>query len=48
MKNTVEQWTGVKVSVGVAPSKVLAKAANHLILDPLDLKVYNTTLRNLI
>jgi len=30
LKSTVEQWTGVKVSVGVAPSKVLAKVANHL------------------
>jgi DNA polymerase V len=30
LKATVEQWTGVKVSVGVAPSKVLAKVANHL------------------
>lgn len=27
---TVEQWTGIKVSVGVAPGKVLAKVANHL------------------
>jgi len=26
---TVEQWTGIKVSVGVAPTKVLAKVANH-------------------
>ncbi|HSC52747.1 MAG TPA: Y-family DNA polymerase [Phnomibacter sp.] len=30
LKTTVEQWTGVKVSVGVGPSKVLAKVANHL------------------
>ena len=30
IKNTVEQWTGIKVSVGVAPSKVLSKAANRL------------------
>lgn len=27
---TVEQWTGIKVSVGVAPTKVLAKLANRL------------------
>lgn len=27
---TVEQWTGIKVSVGVAPTKVLCKVANHL------------------
>ena len=26
----VEQWTGVAVSVGVAPSKTLSKVANHL------------------
>ncbi|MGG9970591.1 Y-family DNA polymerase [Ferruginibacter sp. SUN002] len=30
IKDTVEQWTGIKVSVGVAPTKVLAKVANHL------------------
>lgn len=27
---TVEQWTGIKVSIGVAPTKVLSKVANHL------------------
>jgi DNA polymerase V len=26
----VEQWTGIKVSVGIAPTKVLAKLANRL------------------
>lgn len=26
---TVKQWTGIPVSVGVAPTKTLAKAANH-------------------
>jgi DNA polymerase V len=30
IRNTVEQWTGIKVSIGVAPTKVLAKVANHL------------------
>jgi DNA polymerase V len=30
IKNTVERWTGIKVSVGVAPTKVLAKVANRL------------------
>lgn len=30
IKETVEQWTGIKVSVGVAPTKVLAKLANRL------------------
>src|ERR1700730_6902738 len=27
----VEQWTGIKVSIGVAPTKVLAKLANRLV-----------------
>lgn len=30
MRNTVEKWTGVKVSVGVAPTKTLAKLANGI------------------
>ena len=30
IRNTVELWTGIKVSVGVAPTKVLCKTANHL------------------
>lgn len=30
IKNTVEQWTGIHVSVGVAPSKTLSKVANKL------------------
>jgi DNA polymerase V len=30
LKNTVEMWTGIKVSIGVAPTKVLAKVANVL------------------
>lgn len=30
IRTTVEQWTGIKVSVGVAPTKVLAKVANKL------------------
>ncbi len=30
IKETVERWTGIKVSVGVAPTKVLSKIANHL------------------
>lgn len=29
IRETVEQWTGIKVSVGVAPTKVLAKLANR-------------------
>ena len=30
LRATVLQWTGIPVSVGVAPSKILAKAANRL------------------
>ncbi len=30
LRQTVEQWTGVSVSVGIAPTKTLAKIANHL------------------
>jgi DNA polymerase V len=30
IRKTVEDWTGIKVSVGIAPTKVLSKVANHL------------------
>lgn len=30
IRETVEQWTGIKVSIGVAPTKVLAKLANRI------------------
>ncbi|HEY4062568.1 MAG TPA: Y-family DNA polymerase [Puia sp.] len=30
IKETVEQWTGISVSIGVAPTKTLAKMANRL------------------
>lgn len=30
IKDKVETWTGIKVSIGVAPTKVLAKVANRL------------------
>lgn len=30
VRKTVEQWTGIKVSIGVAPTKVLSKVANRL------------------
>ncbi len=30
MRKTVEQWTGISVSVGIAPTKTLAKIANHI------------------
>lgn len=30
MKATTEQWTGVKVSIGIAPTKTLSKLANRI------------------
>ncbi|WP_026260312.1 Y-family DNA polymerase [Segetibacter koreensis] len=30
IKDTVELWTGIAVSIGVAPTKTLSKIANHL------------------
>ncbi len=30
LKETVEQWTGIQVSVGIAPTKTLAKLANRM------------------
>ena len=30
LKNTIESWTGISVSVGAAPNKVLSKVANRL------------------
>ena len=30
IKETVEQWTGIKVSIGAGPTKVLSKVANRL------------------
>ena len=30
IRETVEKWTGIKVSVGIGPTKVLAKLANRL------------------
>src|SRR5690606_21828244 len=30
IKETVEHWTGIPVSVGIAPTKVLSKVANRL------------------
>ncbi len=30
LKETVETWTGIRVSVGIAPTKVLSKLANRL------------------
>ncbi|MBC7903456.1 MAG: Y-family DNA polymerase [Gemmatimonadaceae bacterium] len=30
IRNRVEQWTGISVSIGIAPTKTLAKIANHM------------------
>jgi DNA polymerase V len=30
LKNIIEQWTGISVSIGVAPTKALSKVANRL------------------
>ena len=30
IKNRIEQWTGIRVSIGAAPTKVLSKVANRL------------------
>src|ERR1700744_3498370 len=30
IRSTVEQWTGISVSIGVAPTKTLAKMANRI------------------
>ncbi len=30
IKNTIEKWTGVKVSIGIAPTKTLSKLANRI------------------
>ncbi|WP_199337045.1 Y-family DNA polymerase [Oscillatoria sp. FACHB-1407] len=29
MRQSVKQWTGIPVSIGIAPTKTLAKIANH-------------------
>jgi DNA polymerase V len=33
IRETIEKWTGIEVSVGVAPTKTLAKLANHIAKD---------------
>ncbi len=30
IRNTVRKWTGIPVSIGIGPTKVLAKIANHI------------------
>ncbi len=33
IRRTIEKWTGIEVSVGIAPTKTLAKLANHIAKD---------------
>ncbi len=33
IRGTIEKWTGIEVSIGVAPTKTLAKLANHIAKD---------------
>jgi len=33
IRETIEKWTGMEVSIGVAPTKTLAKLANHIAKD---------------
>src|SRR6187397_160321 len=44
IRTTVEDWTGIKVSVGVAPTKVLAKLANRMAKKIKILRVVKTEL----
>jgi DNA polymerase V len=37
IKETVKQWTGIPVSIGIAPTKTLAKIANHIAKTEVDL-----------
>jgi nucleotidyltransferase/DNA polymerase involved in DNA repair len=30
IRHTVRQWTGIPVSIGIGPTKTLAKAANRI------------------
>jgi len=30
IKNTIKKWTGIPVSIGISPTKTLAKVANHI------------------
>jgi DNA polymerase V len=37
----IKQWTGIPVSIGIGPTKVLAKAANHIAKKNRDLGVFS-------
>ena len=30
LRQKIKQWTGIPISIGIAPTKVLAKVANHI------------------
>jgi DNA polymerase V len=38
LRKKVKQWTGIPVSIGIAPTKTLAKVANHVAKKNLDLE----------
>ena len=44
LRQTVRQWTGMMVSVGVAPTRTLAKVANHLAKKSSGVYVWNSAL----
>ncbi|MDY0258627.1 MAG: Y-family DNA polymerase [Desulfovibrio sp.] len=44
LRQTVRQWTGMTVSVGVAPTRTLAKVANHLAKKSSGVCVWNSAL----
>ena len=41
IRKTVKQWTGIPVSIGIAPNKTLAKVANHVAKKNTDIGVFN-------
>jgi len=41
LKQKVKQWTGIPVSIGIGPSKTLAKLANHIAKDMGDSGVFS-------
>lgn len=41
VRNKIKQWTGIPVSIGIGPTKVLAKMANHIAKKNKDYGVFN-------
>lgn len=41
IRRLIKKWTGIPVSLGIAPTKTLAKAANHLAKKNKDIGVFN-------